>query len=443
MHRFFAALLPLLCALCCALYPALVQAQTSLPQLLTAVLATHPAVQAQRAQLQGAQAGVDSARWQYYPTPSVSVETAAASAADRLYQGDRLVSTLRLQQPLWSGGRLDAGAEKAQATLAATQATLEDTRLQLGLRVLQAYVDWWGAQAKAQALAKSLATHEQLRRQVLRRREEGASAQADLVQAVARLEAVSAEAAAVRAQGEVALARLAQLLGGTVDGATLAAGLASGLAGGVAATPALPPPLAAIPTGSAAALLAQAADINPAVRKAQAQERVQEAVVRERRADLRPEVYARLERQYGNYNLASGGPADRLFIGINSRFGAGLSTLSNLEAAQSQLAAAAAEVQVQRHTLGEQLAADQAQALSVAGRVAYVKAALAAGEDVSASYDRQFLAGRKSWLDVMNAARELAQTETQLAELQATELLLGWRLLAYTRGIDALLETKP
>ena len=25
----------------------------------------------------------------------------------------------------------------------------------------------------------------------------------------------------------------------------------------------------------------------------------------------------------------------------------------------------------------------------------------------------------------------------------ATELLLGWRLLAYTRGIDALTETKP
>ena len=439
------ALLSLLLALCCALLPTLAQTQTptSLPQLLSAVLATHPAVQGQRAQLQSAQAGVDSARWQYYPTPSVSLETAAASAADRLYQGDRLVTTLRLQQPLWSGGRLSAGTDKAEATLAATQATLEDTRLQLGLRVLQAYVDWWGAQAKAQALARSLATHERLRQQVGRRIQEGVSAQSDLVQAVARLEAVQAEAAAARAQGEVALARLAQLLGGTVDGATLAAGLASGLAAGFASAPALPRSLVVNPAGSPAALMAQAADINPAARKAQAQERVQEALVRERRADLRPEVYARLERQYGNYNLASGAPEDRLFIGMSSRFGAGLSTLSNLEAAQSQLAAAAAEVQVQLRTLGEQLAADQAQALSVAGRVASIKAALAAGEDVSASYDRQFLAGRKSWLDVMNAARELAQTETQLAELQATELLLVWRLLAYTRGIDALTETSP
>lgn len=158
---------------------------------------------------------------------------------------------------------------------------------------------------------------------------------------------------------------------------------------------------------------------------------------------MRPEVYARLERQYGNYNFATSAPQDRLFIGVSSRFGAGLSNQSNLEAAQSQLAAATSEVQVQQRTLGEQLAADHAQAQSVVGRMVSMRAARVAVEEAAASYDRQFLAGRKTWLDVMNAARELAQTETQLAELQATEFLLSWRLQAYTRGIDALAETSP
>lgn len=128
---------------------------------------------------------------------------------------------------------------------------------------------------------------------------------------------------------------------------------------------------------------------------------------------------------------------------MSSRFGAGLSNQSNLEAAQSQLAAATSEVQVQQRTLGEQLAADHAQAQSVVGRMVSMRAARVAVEEAAASYDRQFLAGRKTWLDVMNAARELAQTETQLAELQATEFLLSWRLQAYTRGIDALAETSP
>ena len=38
----------------------------------------------------------------------------------------------------------------------------------------------------------------------------------------------------------------------------------------------------------------------------------------------------------------------------------------------------------------------------------------------------------------MNAARELAQTETQLADLQSTQVVVTWRLVAYTRGIDAM-----
>jgi adhesin transport system outer membrane protein len=54
---------------------------------------------------------------------------------------------------------------------------------------------------------------------------------------------------------------------------------------------------------------------------------------------------------------------------------------------------------------------------------------------VSDSYDRQFLAGRKTWLDVMNAARERIQTQIQIADSQATELVTSWRLLINTQGL--------
>jgi hypothetical protein len=43
---------------------------------------------------------------------------------------------------------------------------------------------------------------------------------------------------------------------------------------------------------------------------------------------------------------------------------------------------------------------------------------------------------------VMNAARELAQTELQWADLKATQVVVTWRLAAYTRGIDAVSEEK-
>ena len=409
----------------CALLPLPAQAQV-LEKLIASALASHPAAQGQRALVESSQAGVDSARWQFYPTPSVSVETANASAADPVYQGDRLVSTVRLQQPLWTGGRLTAGMDKAEAGLIQGQASLEEVRLQLGLRVLQAYGDWLSAHLKTLANEKSLSTHVRLREQVKRRLSEGASAESDVRLAVARLEAISADVTAGVTQREIALARLGQLLGHPVDGAALTV------------APAAPRAL----DGSAHAVLERALGISPTVAKAQAQARVQEAVIAERRADLSPEVYARIERQYGNYSFANGAPENRIFIGISSRFGAGLSTLSNIEAARSQHAAALTEVEVQSRTVSEQVLADHALALSVVSRLAATNASLQATEDVSASYDRQFLAGRKSWLDVMNAARELAQTELQWADLKATQVVVTWRLAAYTRGIDAVSEEK-
>ena len=257
----------------CALLPLSAQAQV-LEQLIASALASHPSAQGQRALVESSQAGVDSARWQFYPTPSVSVEAANASAADPAYQGDKLVSTVRLQQPLWTGGRLTAGMDRAEAGLVFSQASLEEVRLQLGLRVLQAYGDWLSAHLKTQANEKSLSTHVRLREQVKRRLSEGASAESDLRLAVARLEAISADVTAGVTQREIALARLGQLLGHPVDGAALTAAAAA--------------PRAL--DGSAQAMLEMAIGISPTVAKAQAQARVQEAVIAERRADLPPEV---------------------------------------------------------------------------------------------------------------------------------------------------------
>jgi adhesin transport system outer membrane protein len=186
------------------------------------------------------------------------------------------------------------------------------------------------------------------------------------------------------------------------------------------------------------ALLEMALGINPTVAKAQAQALVQEAALVERRADLSPELYARVERQYGNYNFPNGAPENRLFIGLTTRFGAGLSAQSNIAAARAQHAAALTEVEAQSRTMSEQVLSDYALAVSVAARLTSMHASLKAADEVSASYDRQFLAGRKSWLDLMNAARELAQTEAQLANLQSTQVVVTWRLAAYTRGIEAL-----
>jgi adhesin transport system outer membrane protein len=89
------------------------------------------------------------------------------------------------------------------------------------------------------------------------------------------------------------------------------------------------------------------------------------------------------------------------------------------------------------------VSADQALAASADSRMASVQASLVSAKELSESYDRQFLAGRKSWLDVMNAARELAQTETLLADLISTQVIVTWRLALTAGGTEAVTQVAP
>jgi adhesin transport system outer membrane protein len=56
--------------------------------------------------------------------------------------------------------------------------------------------------------------------------------------------------------------------------------------------------------------------------------------------------------------------------------------------------------------------------------------------EVSESYARQYTAGRKSWLDVLNAAREASQAELTLVDAQSQMQAAVLRLKAQTGGLN-------
>ncbi|MGZ8904912.1 MAG: TolC family protein [Methylobacter sp.] len=252
----------------------------------------------------------------------------------------------------------------------------------------------------------------------------GVSAENDLTLVNSRLELIVADITATHAQKDTALARLGQLLGRRVDTPALNAAIA------------VPRPVNA----DLQALLDQALSVNPTIQRAQAQALAQEAAIAERRADLSPEVYLRAERQYGNQTYSNASPENRVFLGVSSHFGAGLSSLSNIESAKAQHQAALEEVAAQSRTVNEQVMADHALATSSERRLAALKTALKAAEEVSQSYDRQFLAGRRTWQDTMNSVRELVQIEVQMADTVAAQLLSSWRLSIYTQGLAAVVK---
>lgn len=410
-------------ALALSLAAATAQA-AGMADLLNLAFDSNPSLQSQANLVRASQADVKGANWQFYPTPSVSVEQVSASNQDTSYNKDSRVITFRLQQPLWTAGRLTAGVGRAEAATAAAAAQMEETRLQLALRTIQAWGEWRAGQQKLLALRESVQTHQRLVALIQRRVEGGVSAVADEVMAQGRLEQTRAELALAQAQQVSALARLEQLTGQRIEGAQL-----EGLdIGPVEPIEPLEP------------LLERAWRNSPTSLKLEAQIRQQEMDVQIRKAQLMPEVYARAEHQQGSFSASGSNSANRFFIGLSATPGAGLSAVSGVDAANARLQALQGDVESARRSLNEQISLEHVSARSQQQRRVSLVAGLRSIQAMVASWDRQFLAGRKTWVEVMNAARELAQAQTTLAEVDAGYVTATWRLAVLSEGVAAIVS---
>lgn len=415
------AALALLAACLCA-PPAARAAESAVVELIREALNYHPMLRGQQGRRDASQAGVEASRWQFWPTPSVSVEHAATASNN---PGDGTVAYLRLQQPLWTGGRLTGNLAKAEAGAAGAEASLAEARQQLALQVVQAWSESVVAERKLQAYESSRDLHKRLLALVERRFSEGASAQADVALAKGRLNTLQAELAAVAAQRNTAMDRLRLLTGRSAG--TL---------------PAENPDGALLPARESGlhALLAAARERSPSLARTRAQAEAAKADIQIARASLSPEVFLRLERQHGNFSAPGQPPVNRVFVGLSTALGGGLSALSGIDAATAQHRALLEDLQAQQLSLDDQVQADYTLALAAQARLADLESARQSAADVLDSYERQFLAGRKQWLDLMNTAREQAQSDAQLADATGAHQLANWRLALLSRGVDALID---
>jgi len=396
-------------------------AQT-LPQLLTSALQSHPSVQSRQALAQAAKSATESAKWAMYPTPSLSLESVGASASDSAYSADNRVVYMRLQQPLWTAGRLTAGLDRGQAGELYSQASTQEARQQLSLRVINAYAEWLTSVAKADTIEKNLGNYQALREQISRRIQEGVSATNELTLVDGRVQGSKAELALTLAQRDVSVSRLGQLTGAPVLAVQLSRER---------------PEVVGLP-GDLASLQEQALETDPNLRLAQASYQSADAALREKRADLLPEVYLRLERQYGNFTTPGQPAQSRIFIGMTSRFGAGLSVFSEEQRAVAQAESTREDIQTQRRAVLEQVGVERVFLESFTARIAASRLGVAAAAELVDSYGRQYLAGRKTWVEVMNAQRELLQVRLQHIDIELARWVTTWRLALMTQGASRL-----
>ena len=389
----------------------------TLESLLQEVLQAHPTVQSRQAMVRSRQASVEVANWQYYPTPSISSERVSHAADDPAYSADSTVTTLRLQQPLWNGGRLAAQSSRAQADQLAAELGVTESQDQLAFDFVSAYGEWLGASMKLQAATEAMQTLQSLNEKMARRVEQSVSAQIDQELSLSRLRQQTSDMAQFRSMEQTALSRLSRLLGRDVSSAAMAAVVARRLEA---------------PVLQAALERAQAR--SPVLARMRAEALSLQADIDARRAARYPDLYLRLERQYGSYSYATAQPTNRIFVGAQFSPGAGLALQADIAAASARHESVLSDALVAQRSIGDQVRVELVALASLQDRLEQIEATLKSALSVQQSYDRQFFAGRRSWLDLMNAERERAQVQLQMADLQASLVATRYRIAILTQG---------
>jgi adhesin transport system outer membrane protein len=393
------------------------------PQMAKQVLAQHPSIRNQIDLERAADDQVDEAKWQYWPTPSVSVDQLASGGSGPSYSGDKRVVSLGLRQPIWTGGRLTANVERAKVSANLARINTEGVQQQLILSAIQAWGDLVSANASLSAYYKSKTVHERLLKLVLRRRESGISSEADVVLARLRLESVQADILNAVVRQQTAERRLQFLVGQRVEFEHIHVGSAPFEDGFFPES-----------------LLREAEELSPQIARAQAAVKLSDQDVELSRAELLPQISLRLERQVGSFSESGPSGESLVFINMTTSFGGGLSNSSAISAARARQSAAITEIETQRLALEEQVRQDVTLIQVNSSRRVSLQRSLVLATSVLDSSERLFLAGRKQWLDLMDSAREQTQTEVQLADVLGTTQSAGWRLMLLTRGVSAVVR---
>ena len=377
--------------------------------LYAAANQTHPLLQAARLEAQAGTIDVAAIERQRWPTLSAVVESNTGNA-------NSLPShSLRVQQIVW-----DAGLVSSRVTEAENQVTISKLRVQLQqrqiyLQISNAWQSMWAAHARVQVAQKTMDRLNGFRVQMQRRVDAEASSRIDLVFANSRQLQTQVELDAAQRNLKVALLKLEQLSGEVNLRQRLQA---------LAPFPALPvaaPFLQQLQQTDWVDLAVRA----PAVQIARSDVVSAYNRLRTKEAEKWPQLYVRLDVPIGN-NYFNVNNSTVVFAGLSYTPGAGFANVVEAQALSTRVAKSEQGVEVAMKDIQETMQNDREEFLNAYAQISALEKSVAGSDMVLASFERQFQANRKTWLDLLNQVRELAQNEYALVDAQAS--LVGSRL---------------
>lgn len=364
--------------------------------MLKTAFDSNPAVNEKRASMHAAEAEVSGAKWQRFP--SASLEASSGKSGTQI---------AKIDQPLWTGGRISSSIQMAENKAQAAEEQIREAELDVALKIIASAVEEIRQERRLKIALASEQAHLKLLEMIQRRVSQDVSSTADLKLASSRLSTAKNEVSLNRQAASKNKIQLSELVGQKVDGV-----VTEGL-------PIQPP------SESLSSLLQFALERSPTIKRLEHESQAATADIDVKKSAYFPQLIFRLE------GVRSHDQTDqRGMLVLNAQPGAGLSAISGVSAAVARKEAIDSSKESAVRALNEQVKQDWYEWTASSGRMNSVLDAKSDAQEVAESYSRQYTAGRKSWLDVLNATREASQAELSVADEESRRLGACLRLHA-------------
>jgi adhesin transport system outer membrane protein len=388
---------------CCAILVASVpvSAQPDDPSLygiLTQAVADHPSILQRLSENEAAKSDRDDAKWQSYPSLSVS----ASEATTDISQTNTVI-----QQPLWTGGRITAAINEAEAGVKSSSHAVVQAEVAILSETIIRFFELHRARESMAIARANVTEHERLYDIIQRRVAAATSPDVDEMLALARLQFAESDAVAFEGAVESAKGVLSQLVGAPVS---------------TIVSPEMPAPI----MSNRDSLLEMALDFAPSLSALDAESDRFSAQVDAAKALNRPQIALAYDRRFGD--LLPGQEQEQLFLQVEYAPGAGLSARSSIAAARARERGAKLAVDAERRSITTQLDITWSELQAAYKQKVPAKRLVEATSEVVDSYLRQYTVGRKSWLDVLNAQREATQAKYTLVNTETSIMSAHYRL---------------
>lgn len=390
----------------CLIFSHPVMAQTPLifKELLSQANASYPALQAARLEKRAALEELEASRRLYWPTISAVAESASNKATTTSPN-----RALQIEQTLWDAGNVKSRIAESQSItdIQALKAALlqEEVYLQLA----NAWQNMLASKERMDVAQQTISRLQGYLQQMQRRVKIEASPRIDLELANSRILQTQVEYTAAQNSLRQALTRMEQYTGRHDLPAVVASKTTSS---------------AVAPSPNFSATLHNTdwqavVDQHPTIAKAKAESVQSQNRLDQKKSEAWPQLYARI-----NQPLSQPAPGyttgPTAFVGLRYSTSAGFANQLQAQALATRVVSAQELINAAATDLRQTLQVDQDEYLNAQSRIESLEKSVQGSDLVLVSYQRQFQAGKKSWQDLLNAVRELAQNQYALADARAS-----------------------